>query len=178
MVSISNVKLERHPHASIRVFHDLPNKFATNRKLKYISFYFWEDDEPADVAWTFTVPDENEFIDVLRSYAYDMRGGESDEYVRVFQSFITTLVVKALYFRPAGTFIKGTRKESDDDLPKNGGMRKSKTPIPAILLPGKARDEEMRQRLQKGQSFLDLASFFDRTPGFIIREAKRLFGEY
>lgn len=41
---------------------------------------------------------------------------------------------------------------------------------------GRARDEEIELRFKQGQSFTDLVSFFDRSPGFIFREAKRHLG--
>jgi hypothetical protein len=61
---------------------------------------------------------------------------------------------------------------------KEGAMRKSKTPVLAVLLPGRARDEEIELRLRQDQSFLDLASSLDKTRRFIAREAKHILGEY
>lgn len=50
--------------------------------------------------------------------------------------------------------------------------------MPIILIPGRARDEEIEMRLRQWHSFLGLASSLQRTPHYIIREAKRLLGEY
>ena len=104
-----------------------------------------------------------------------MRDDEDDEYVDAFQRFVAGLFVQTLlHQRPAavdGSGEKGARMPKMD-------KRKRRTPMPAVLSPGAERDEEVQLRLRRGQSFVGLASFFDRTPEFMIREAKRLLGEY
>jgi hypothetical protein len=42
--------------------------------------------------------------------------------------------------------------------------------------PGKDRDEELQQRLRNGESIVDIAHAFGRTPKFIMREAERVLG--
>jgi hypothetical protein len=69
MVSDSGFKMERNPRASTRVLFDLPKEPTTDQKHQYISFEFWEDDEPADVAWTFAIPVGEDLIDVLEHQA-------------------------------------------------------------------------------------------------------------
>jgi hypothetical protein len=63
------------------------------------------------------------------------------------------------------------------NLPKDGPCRTTKTPVPNLLVPGEARDKEIKIRLREGQSFFDLASTLDRTPEFIVRQARRLLGK-
>ncbi|KAJ2892135.1 hypothetical protein MKZ38_010216 [Zalerion maritima] len=178
MVSISRFEMERNPCASITVLFHLPNEPTADQKLQYISFHFWDDDEPADVAWTFTVPEGEDLVDVLKNYALSMGRDTSDEYVRAYQGYVMTLYTQKLLLQRSRTTGESAGSEKDVEIPKEGARRKSKTPVPAILLPGRARDEEIELRLQQGQSLLDLASSLERTSSFIIREAKRLLGEY
>lgn len=49
--------------------------------------------------------------------------------------------------------------------------------MPQVLLPGKARDEEIVLRLRQGQSFLDMESSLQKTAEFLAREADRILGK-
>lgn len=178
IVSISRFEMELKPRASTRVLFDFPNEPAANQTPQYISFDFWEDDEPADAAWTFAIPEGEDLIDVLKSYALSMGDNTDDEYVGAFQRYVAYLYAQKLLLQQPKTTQKSARSEMDVKMSKKGARRKSKSPVPAILLPGRARDEEIELRLRQGQSFLDLASSLGRTPSFITREAKRLLGEY
>ena len=171
MVSVSGCNMERNPSASTRVLFNFPKEPTTDQKYRYISFEFWEDDEPADVAWTFTIPIKEDLIDVLESYASTMGDDPTDEYTGAFQGFVTKLVVQRLILSQSRT----SRK--DIKLPKDSADRLAKTPVPATRVTGDARDEEIKRSLWQGQSFVDIASYFDRSPEFIVREAKRLHGQ-
>lgn len=159
--------MERNPHAMVKVLHHRGKEPTADDKLRYISFHFSEDDEAADVAWTFTIPEGEDVVDALKNYALSMGNDSSDEYVRAFQGHVASLYAQKLL----------TGSEKEVEIPKEDAKRKSKTPKPAILSPGNARDEEIKLRLRQGQSFLDLASSLKRNPDFIKREAERLLGE-
>ena len=174
MVSVSGFKMERNPRASTRVLFNLPKEPTTDQKHQYISFEFWEDDEPADVAWTFAIPVGEDLIDVMERYASSMRDETSDEYAGAFQGFVTNLVVQRLFLAQA-IKIQSRTSRKDAELPKDGAERQGKTPVPARRVAGGARDEEIKRSLRQGQSFVDLASYFNLTSEFIFREAKRLF---
>lgn len=79
MVSVSEFEMERDPRTSTQVLFDLPREQIVDRKLQYISFRFWEDDEPADVAWTFTISEGEDLIDVLQRYASTIRDYTGDD---------------------------------------------------------------------------------------------------
>ncbi|KAF2192907.1 hypothetical protein K469DRAFT_443310, partial [Zopfia rhizophila CBS 207.26] len=109
-----------------------------------------EDDEPADVAWTFTVPEGEDLIDVLKSYALSMGDDTGDEYVGAYQGHVAKLYAQKLLLQRSRTTQESTGSEKGVEIPKEGARRKSKTPVPAILLPGRARDEEIELRLRQG----------------------------
>lgn len=77
----------------------------------------------------------------------------------------------------AETLRRNTREGPFRALPVEGTRKISKTSVPAILLPGEARDKEIESRLREGWSFLQVATFLERTPEFIAREAKRILGQ-
>ncbi|KAL8934554.1 MAG: hypothetical protein Q9211_005163 [Gyalolechia sp. 1 TL-2023] len=174
--------MNREPNVSTKVFFNLPKMPTANHKLRYISFHFWEDDEPADVAWTFAIAGEDA-IEILKNYASSMARDTSedpsyDEYVHAFTSYIGYLYVQRLLLQQRQTTKENAGSETDVKTYQKGANRKPKDPVPAILLPGRARDEEIKLRLRQGQSFLDLASTLQRSRSFISREAKRLLGEH
>ncbi|KAL9002999.1 MAG: hypothetical protein Q9188_004099 [Gyalolechia gomerana] len=151
---------------------------TVNQKLEYISFHFQEDDEPADVAWTFAIAEGEDLIESLKNYALGMGKDPSDEYVGAIQSYIGYLYAQNLLLQQPKTIKQSAGSETDVKIPQKSPKRKPKNSIPAILLPGKEREEEIELRLQQGQSFLDLASTLQRSRIFICREAKRLLGEH
>ena len=113
-----------------------------------------------------------------KDYALNMGKHPDDEYVRAYQSFVASLYAQKLLLQRSGTTRGSTGSKGNVKIPKERAERKSKTPKPAILSPGKARDEEIGLRLLQGQSFLDLASSLKRTLNFIIQKVKRLLGRY
>jgi len=88
--------MQREPRASIRRLFELPREPTLDEKLQHISFHFWDDDEPADVAWNFTIYEGDDLIDVLQSYAFGMGRDTDDEYACAFQRFVTKLAVQEL----------------------------------------------------------------------------------
>jgi len=174
IVSVSGFEMERHSRKSTRVLFNLSRKATADQKPRYISVRFWEDDEPADVAWTFTFPEGENLIDVLERYASSMENDTRDEYVGAFQRFVSGLVVERLLRNQDRTVQENARSETDVELPKTGARRRSKAPASAKSAPGRARDEEIELRVRQGQSFVHLASSLERTPEFIFREVKRL----
>lgn len=63
---------------STQELSDCPES-CTGQKPEYLSLLFREDDEPADVAWTFAVRDGEDLIDILERYAWTMRRDISNE---------------------------------------------------------------------------------------------------
>jgi hypothetical protein len=152
--------------------------------LRYISSQFYDDDEPADVAWAFSFCECDDLKDNLQKYAFGMGRDADDDYARGFQSFVTKITIQRLLLDsqkardqdPGAHDTSGIEK--DVTSVRNGARSRPKTSdVPAKWTAGQARDEELKLRLQQGQSFLDLALPFDRTLGFIVREARRLLGK-
>jgi hypothetical protein len=174
-VTVSRFEMERNPRVSTRVLFDLPKESTTDQKTQYVSFHFWEDDEPADVAWTFAIPNGENLMDALERYASSMRNETSDEYADAFQRFVTRLIVQRVLLAQARTIQSGTSRKGAE-LPQDGAERPAKTPVSAKRVTGDARDEEIDRSLRHGQSFVDLASYFGLTPEFVFSKAKRLLG--
>jgi hypothetical protein len=172
-VTVSRFEMERNPRVSTRVLFDLPKESTTDQKTQYISFNFWEDDEPADVAWTFAIPNGEDLMDTLERYASSMRNETSDEYADAFRRFVPRLIVQRVLLAQARTIQSGTSRK-DAELAQDGAERPAKTPVSAKRVAGDARDEEIDRSLRHGQSFVDLASYFGLTPEFIFSKAKRL----
>ena len=57
IVTVSRFGMTRSPNASIRRAFDATQNSTAHQEIEYVSFYFWDDDEPADVAWTFAIPE-------------------------------------------------------------------------------------------------------------------------
>lgn len=106
-----------------------------------------------------------------------MRDETSDEYAGAFQGFVTNLAVQRSFLSQDRTIQRSCTSRKDVELPKNGAERQVKIPVPTKRVTGGTRDEEIQRSLRKGQSFVDLASYFGRSPEFIFREAKRLLGQ-
>ncbi|KAI0117441.1 hypothetical protein F4814DRAFT_287338 [Daldinia grandis] len=189
IVSVSGIETGANLRTSIHVLFnnsrtstqklsESPEKPATGQKPEYFSVLFSEDDELADVAWTFAIDNGEDLLDALQRYAMAMRHDTSDEdyaeYTYAFQRFVTGLVVQSLLLDKGR---KNARCDKDVDIPLEHPTRKLKTIGSTKRLTGKARDEEVELSFQQGQSPVDLATTLDRTPEFILREAKRLLGE-
>jgi hypothetical protein len=186
VVSVSG--LECKPPASTQVVFDLPREPGVTKKLEHVSFGFEEDDEPAGMTWTFTVSEGEDLIEVLQRYSWSMMDTTDDEYVDAFRRFVTRLAVQSLLLDQESkvqestvqesTIQKSAESENDVEEAHKSARKQLKSSVtPAKWVAGKARDEEFEQRFRQGGSFLDLAATFERTPAFIFREAKRLFGE-
>lgn len=88
--------MQREPRASIQCLFDLPREPNTDQKLQYIAFYYWDDDSSADVAWIFTICEEDDLTEALQRYAFGLRRDTADEYACAFQRFVTYLAVQEL----------------------------------------------------------------------------------
>jgi hypothetical protein len=91
----------------------------------------------------------------------------SDSIVVAFQKYVEKL--------QTGDILLPSRKSQ-----KNAGSNKrrdSKVSVPEVLLSGKVRDEEIKLRLQQGQSFLDMEPSLQKSAEFIAREADRFLGK-
>jgi hypothetical protein len=128
------------------------------------------------VAWTFAIPEGADLMDILTGYAAGMRSHADSEYVRAYSAFLVQLLQNS-FSGPSLASTEVTGGSVDMNLPKDGHCRETRTPVSNLLAPGEARDKVIEIRLREGKSFLDLASTLDRTPEFIIREARRLLGE-
>ncbi|KAI4173617.1 MAG: hypothetical protein LQ343_002792 [Gyalolechia ehrenbergii] len=170
--------MSRRPHASTQVLFGFPDTPTVNQKLEYISFHFQKDGEPADVAWTFAIAEGEDLIESLKNYALSMGKDPSDEYVGALQSYIGYLYAQNLLLEQPKTIKQSAGSETDVKTHQKSARGKPKESVPAILLPGREREEEIELRLRQGQSFLDLASTLHRSRSFIYREAKRLLGEH
>ena len=176
IVSVSTFKMERNTHAPIQMHFDLPREPTVDQKLRHVSLEFWEDDEPAGVAWTFSILEGEDLLAVLQRYAWSMTDSTDEEYVGAFQGFVSKLFIQNLLLHQSEKKQEGPRSGKDVELTQKGARRRSKSSdVSSKRVPGRARDEELQQRFRQGESFLDLASSFERTPAFIFREAKRLF---
>lgn len=118
MVSVSFSGMERNPRASTRMLFDLPRESTADKKLQYISFEFWDDDEPADVAWTFTIAEGEDLLEVLEKYAYGptMRDCTDDEYASAFQMLVTKLLIQNLLLDQNESVEKSARSTKDVEL--------------------------------------------------------------
>jgi hypothetical protein len=169
IVSVARMTMERKPRVLAKVLYPPLNQPTANQKLQYLSFYFRVDDRRPDTAYTFTVPKGQDLMEALMSYASRMACHSSDEYVGAFQRHVKKLHAGEIPLPPLIQAQKSARDNATQDL---------KAPVPEILLPGKARDEEIERRLRQGQSFIDMGSSFQRTTMFIAREANRILGKY
>ncbi|KAL2406428.1 hypothetical protein ABEF93_006428 [Exophiala dermatitidis] len=175
---VAEVQMWRKPYTSIQEVFECSGKSATSPKPEHVSVIFWEDDEPADVAWTFPIRDGEDVLNTLTRYVGTMRRDAGDEYTDAFQRFVAGLVVKRLsldqYEKILRNAVCGKSNDTHSEYPK----RNPKTAVDSTKrLPGKARDEEIKLCFREGQSPLDLAIYLDRTPEFVLREAQRLLGE-
>ncbi|POS71296.1 hypothetical protein DHEL01_v210315 [Diaporthe helianthi] len=181
MVYVSKVEKNRASNVScsVHVEFGLLNSTDQTQKTDYISLFFHEDDpghEPADVVWTFPIPKGANLSKVLMGHLAEMRyEAYDDEYARAYSSFVTKLWLSESSSGPS--LASTTGGEVDMKLPEDKPCRPTKATGSNLLVPGEARDEEIRLRLEEGQSFLDLASTLNRTPEFITREGRRLLGE-
>jgi hypothetical protein len=174
LISIAGVQMGRNLYTPTQKVSKHPGTSAASPKTEYFSVLFWEDDEPADVAWTFAICDGEDLIDTLQRYAETMRHDTSDEYVDAFQRFVTKLRVQRLLLDQGDKILENAKCDKAIDIPLEHPTGKPKTIGSTKRLRGKTRDEEIKLSFQKGQSPVDLAISLGRTPEFVLREAKRL----
>jgi hypothetical protein len=181
IVSVSGFGMERKPQAMVTCLFELPREQTIDKKLQYFSFHFSDDDEPANVAFVFTICEGDDLIEVLQRYALSMGGDTDGEYNRAFQSFVMRLAVGSLLENKRLQHQRAQKTcEIENEITplRNSANGRTKTSdVPVKWAAGQARDEEMKLRLQQGRSFLDLTLCFETTPESIIREARRLLGK-
>ena len=105
-----------------------------------------------------------------------MRHDTSDEYTDAFLRFVTELVVRRLLRDQDDKILEDAKCDKDIDIRLEHPTGKPMT-IESKRLAGQARDEEIKLCFQQGQSPVDLAISLDKTPEFVLREAKRILGE-
>lgn len=167
IVRVSHFEQQKEPRTAVSRFFENSDVGPTP---SYISCYFTDDDEPADIAWTFALPNGKDVIDVLWRYACRIGEDNDDEYICAFRQMIQKLYIEKI-------LLESRRKRLDREREKNtqrGPERRPEKAPAAILRPGKERDAEIERRLRQRDSFVDIALFLERTPTFIVREAKRV----
>jgi hypothetical protein len=86
---------------AVRVTHQHPSAYQTGKKTHDIDVLLAEDDDAADVCWTFQIAEGEDLLDRLLVYAHAFgkhgSGDEDyDEYVHAFQGKITGLAARRI----------------------------------------------------------------------------------